>query len=87
MADYGAILQQLLSHPLYQGAPQQAQSPMSGLSSPLMSLAQAAGQKTPAAPLPPANPGVPTPLGDPTGGAGPAFLGGTSPLGGFFGMK
>lgn len=29
----------------------------------------------------PTNPGVPTPQGDPTGGAGPAFLGGTTPLG------
>ena len=29
----------------------------------------------------PTNPGVPTPQGDPTGGAGPAYLGGTSPLG------
>ena len=29
----------------------------------------------------PTKPGVPTPQGDPTGGAGPAFLGGVTSLG------
>ena len=32
-------------------------------------------------PADPTKPGVPTPQGDPTGGAGPAYLGGTTPLG------
>lgn len=35
----------------------------------------------------PTTPGVPTPQGDPTGGAGPAYLGGTTPLGSAAGQR
>jgi hypothetical protein len=62
-------------------APPPAQQPGFNIRDSLAALRDALAKFPKNPPADPMTPGVPTPQGDPTGGAGPAFLGGNTSLG------